>query len=153
MAQNKAIERFQFLFHNCGMQYGYARVSSVDQNPDMQLKALQRAGCQKVFKDEASGATAKRPGLMRCIKSLRNGDRLTVWRLDRLARSLRDLVAMIEDFNKRGIQFRSLTEEINTTTPGGKLVFHIFAALADNAARAIMRSHTAFRAEWLACYC
>jgi DNA invertase Pin-like site-specific DNA recombinase len=131
MAQNKAIEQFMFLFHNCGMQYGYARVSSVDQNPDMQLKALQRAGCQKVFKDEASGATAKRPGLMRCIKSLQNGDRLTVWRLDRLARSLRDLVAMIEDFNKRGIQFRSLTEEINTTTPGGKLVFHIFAALAE----------------------
>jgi DNA invertase Pin-like site-specific DNA recombinase len=81
MAQNKAIEQFKFLFHNCGMQYGYARVSSVDQNADMQLKALQRAGCEKIFKDQAiSGATAKRPGLIRCLKALQNGDRLTVWK-------------------------------------------------------------------------
>ena len=114
------------------MQIGYARVSSIDQHPEMQLDALKKVGCEKVFKDEGiSGATAKRPGLVRCLKSLQEGDRLSVWKLDRLARSLRDLVSMIEEFHKRGIQFRSLTEEINTSTPGGKLVFHIFAALAE----------------------
>ena len=120
------------MFHDCCMQYGYARISTIDQNPDMQLKALQRAGCKKVFKDEGiSGSTAKRPALLRCLKALDDGDTLMVWKLDRLARSLRDLFAMLDDFNSRGIQFRSLTEEINTTTPGGKLVFHIFAALAE----------------------
>jgi DNA invertase Pin-like site-specific DNA recombinase len=114
------------------MQYGYARISTIDQNPALQLDALERAGCKRVFKDEGiSGATAKRPGLVRCLKSLQEGDRLTVWKLDRLARSLRDVVSIIEDFNKRGIQFRSLTEDINTTTPGGKLIFHTFAALAE----------------------
>jgi DNA invertase Pin-like site-specific DNA recombinase len=114
------------------MQYGYARISTIDQNPALQLDALQRAGCIKIFKDEGiSGATAKRPGLVRCLKSVQEGDRLTVWKLDRLARSLRDLVSIVEDFDQRGIQFRSLTEEINTSTPGGKLVFHIFAALAE----------------------
>jgi DNA invertase Pin-like site-specific DNA recombinase len=100
--------------------------------PALQLDALNKAGCEKIFKDEGiTGSTTKRPGLKRCLKSLEEGDRLTVWKLDRLARSLRDLVVMIEDFNQRGIEFRSLTEEINTTTPGGKLVFHIFAALAE----------------------
>jgi predicted site-specific integrase-resolvase len=77
------------------MQIGYARVSSIDQHPEMQLDALKKAGCEKVFKDEGiSGATAKRPGLVRCLKSLQEGDRLSVWKLDRLARSLRDLVSM-----------------------------------------------------------
>jgi DNA invertase Pin-like site-specific DNA recombinase len=110
---------------------------------------LNKAGCEKIFKDEGiSGSTTKRPALKRCLKSLHEGDRLTVWKLDRLARSLRDLVVMIEDFNQRGIEFRSLTEEINTTTPGGKLVFHIFAALADHAEPAIMQSHSAEMALW-----
>jgi DNA invertase Pin-like site-specific DNA recombinase len=137
------------MFHDCCMQYGYARISTIDQNPDMQLKALQRAGCKNIFKDEAiSGSTAKRPALSRCLKALEDGDTLTVWKLDRLARSLRDLVAMLDDFNSRGIQFRSLTEEINTTTPSGKLVFHIFAALADHAEPAIMQSHSAEMALW-----
>jgi DNA invertase Pin-like site-specific DNA recombinase len=115
------------------MKYGYARISTIDQNADMQLKALQRAGVQKkdIFKDELSGATIKRPALLRCLKKLEPGDTLIVWKLDRLARSLRDLIAMIEDFDRRGVQFRSLTEEISTTTPGGKLTFHIFAALAE----------------------
>jgi DNA invertase Pin-like site-specific DNA recombinase len=113
------------------MKYGYARISTIDQNADMQLKALQRAGCRKIFKDEKTGATTKRPALLRCLKALQDGDTLTVWKLDRLARSLRDLIAMVEDFEKRGVQFRSLTEEINTATPGGKLTFHIFAALAE----------------------
>jgi DNA invertase Pin-like site-specific DNA recombinase len=119
-------------FHNRSMKYGYARVSTDDQNADMQLKALTRAGCKKVFKDEGlSGATTKRPALLRCFKALQYSDILVVWKLDRLARSLRDLITIMENFNKRGIKFRSLTEEINTTTPGGKLIFHIFAALAE----------------------
>jgi DNA invertase Pin-like site-specific DNA recombinase len=120
------------IFHDCCMQYSYARISTIDQNPDMQLKALKRAGCKKIFKDEGiSGSTAKRPALSRCLKVLEDGDTLTVWKLDRLARSLRDLIAMLDDLNSRGIRFRSLTEEINTSTPGGKLVFLIFAALAE----------------------
>jgi DNA invertase Pin-like site-specific DNA recombinase len=113
------------------MKYGYARISSIEQNPDMQLKALQRAGCKKIFTDRRTGATTKRPSLTRCLNSLKDGDSLTVWKLDRLARSLRDLITMIEDFEQRGIHFRSLTEEINTATPGGKLIFHIFGALAE----------------------
>jgi DNA invertase Pin-like site-specific DNA recombinase len=119
------------MFHNPGMKYGYARVSSDDQNADMQLKALRAAGCARVFKDELPGATMKRPALLRCLKVPENGDTLTVWKLDRLARSLRDLVAMMDDLNHRGVHFRSLTEEISTTTPGGRPVFHIFAALAE----------------------
>jgi Enterobacteriaceae phage serine recombinase len=97
----------------------------------MQLKALQRAGCKKIFTDRRTGATTKRPALTRCLKTLKDGDTLTVWKLDRLARSLRDLIRMVEDFDECGIQFRSLTEEINTATPGGKLIFHIFGALAE----------------------
>jgi DNA invertase Pin-like site-specific DNA recombinase len=83
-----------------------------DQNPALQLAALKRAGCRKTFKDERTGATAKRPALLRCLKALQNGDTLIVWKLDRLARSLRDLVSMLDDFHQRGIYFRSLTEEI-----------------------------------------
>src|ERR1700680_4046576 len=113
------------------MKYGYARISTIEQNADMQLKALQRVGCKKIFTDQRTGATTKRPALLRCIKTLQDGDTLTVWKLDRLARSLRDLIAILEDFDKRGIHFRSLTEEINTATPGGKLIFHIFGALAE----------------------
>src|SRR5215471_6037098 len=112
------------------MKYRYARISAIDQNPDLQLKALQRAGCKKIFTDRRIGATTARASLTRCLKSLKDGDTLTVWKLDRLARSLRDLIAMIEDFDKRGNHFRSLTEEINTATPDGKLIFHIFGALA-----------------------
>src|SRR5216683_5477749 len=115
------------------MKYGYARVSTEDQNPALQLAALKKAGCQKTFKDERTGATTKRPALLRCLKTLQDGDTLIVWKLDRLARSLRDLdlVTMLDDFHQRGIHFRSLTEDINTTTPGGRLIFHMFAALAE----------------------
>ena len=108
------------------MKYGYARVSTVDQNPALQLAALKKAGCQKIFKDERTGEHTKRPALLRCLKALQEGDTLIVWKLDRLARSLRDLVSMLDDFHRRGIDFRSLTEEINTSTAGGKLVFRYF---------------------------
>ena len=113
------------------MKYGYARISTVDQNADMQKKALEQAGCDPIFTDKLSGATTKRPQLTRCLNKLKEGDTLIVWKLDRLARSLRDLIAIIEDLQQRGVHFRSLTEEINTGTPGGKLTFHIFAALAE----------------------
>ena len=113
------------------MKYGYARVSTEDQNPALQLAALKKAGCKRIFKDEGTGADTKRPALLRCLKTLQDGDTLIVWKLDRLARSLRDLVSMLDDFHQRGIHFRSLTEEINSSTPGGKLIFHIFAALAE----------------------
>src|ERR1700729_2383451 len=107
------------LSHNQVMKYGYARVSTEDQNAAMQHAALKRAGCSKVITDDGlSGATIKRPALHRCLKALQRGDTLTVWKLDRLARSLRDLITILDDFQKRGIQFRSLTEEINTATPG-----------------------------------
>ena len=121
------------MVHNRRMKYGYARISTIDQNADMQLKALQRAGVESrnIFKDELSGATTKRPSLLRCLKKVQHGDTLIVWKLDRLARSLRDLITIVEDFDRRGVNFRSLTEEISTTTPGGKLTFHIFAALAE----------------------
>ena len=115
------------------MKYGYARISTIDQNADMQIKALQQAGCEKIFKDEGiSGATTKRPALLRCLKALDEGDTLIVWKMDRMARSLRDLITMVEDFQQRGIKFRSLTEDtFNTSTPSGKLIFHIFGALAE----------------------
>jgi DNA invertase Pin-like site-specific DNA recombinase len=114
------------------MKIGYARVSTEDQTAALQLAALKRAKCRKIFKDEGlSGSTAQRPALRRCLKKLEHADTLTVWKLDRLARSVRDLIAIMEDLNRRGVHFRSLTEDINTATPGGKLVFHIFAAIAE----------------------
>ena len=129
---NQGLASLKSLSQNDGMKYGYARVSTDDQSAAMQLAALKRAKCQRVFKDEGlSGATANRPALSRCLKKLKRGDTLTVWKLDRLARSARDLIAMIEDFNKRGVHFRSLTEDISTATPGGKLVFHVFAAVVE----------------------
>ena len=110
---------------------GYARVSTVDQNPALQLDALQTAGCDPVFSDHASGAREKRPDLDRCLGYLRAGDTLVVWRLDRLGRSLRHLVTLVADLGARGIGFRSLTENIDTTTAGGRLIFHVMAALAE----------------------
>jgi DNA invertase Pin-like site-specific DNA recombinase len=137
------------------MKYGYARVSTEDQNPALQLAALKKAGCQKIFKDERIGADTKRPALLRCLKALQDGDTLIVWKLDRLARSLRDLISMLDDFHQRGVHFRSLTEEINTSTPGGRLIFHIFAALAEfergliiERTRAGMKAARARRPPW-----
>ena len=109
---------------------GYARVSTDDQNPDLQTDALAAAGCARVFVDHASGAKASRPELDRLLDHLRPGDVLTVWRLDRLGRSMKHLVDLVDDLAARGVGFRSLTENIDTTTAGGTLVFGIFAALA-----------------------
>ena len=113
------------------MIIGYARVSTTDQNPQLQLDALADAGCEQVFQERMTGKFRDRPELALCLKSLRSGDTLNVWKLDRLARSLKDLVEIVHDLEQRKIGFRSLTEAIDTTSPGGRLVFHIFGALAE----------------------
>lgn len=109
---------------------GYARVSTADQSIDLQCDALREAGCDEVFTDVASGATSRRPKLDQMLEQLREGDTVIVWKLDRLGRSLRHLVELVEMFNAQKVQFRSLTEAIDTSTPGGLLVFNVFASLA-----------------------
>ena len=113
------------------MRYGYARISTEEQNEGLQRMALKRARCEKILVDKATGGTANRPALLRLLKMLKHGDSVTVWKLDRLGRSLRDLINIVDSFGKQGVEFRSLTEEINTATPGGKLTFHIFGAMAE----------------------
>jgi DNA invertase Pin-like site-specific DNA recombinase len=113
------------------MIIGYARVSTQDQNPELQLNALRDAGCEELFQEKATGRFRERPELTACLRSMRKGDTLVVWKLDRLARSLKDLVEIVHDLNQRGVGFRSLTEAIDTTSSGGRLVFHIFGALAE----------------------
>jgi len=115
-----------------GMKYGYARVSTDDQTPALQLAALHKAGCKIVFKDDGlSGATTKRPALLRCFKKLEHGDTLVVWKLDRLGRSLRDLISMLDDLKIRGVKFRSLTEAIDTETPTGRAMWQMIGVLAE----------------------
>lgn len=113
------------------MFVGYARVSTQDQKPELQLDALKAAGCEKVFVEKASGAQRERPELKAALDYMRDGDTLVVWKLDRLARSVKQLIETVEALEAKGIGFRSLTEAIDTTTPGGKLVFHVFGALAE----------------------
>ena len=110
---------------------GYARVSSNDQNLSLQLDALQEIGCSRIFEEKASGALDQRPELVRLLDHLREGDTVVVWRLDRLGRSLRHLIEVVGDLEARGVGFRSLTEGIDTSTAGGKLVFHLFGSLAE----------------------
>ena len=110
------------------MLIGYARVSTADQNLDLQRDALKKAGCKRVFSDQMSGARADRPGLADALSHAREGDVLVVWRLDRLGRSLPNLIEVVADLERRGVGFKSLTESIDTTTTGGKLIFHIFGA-------------------------
>jgi len=113
------------------MLIGYARVSTQDQTLDLQKDALQKIGCTRIFTDTASGSLAERPGLTEALQFLRSGDALVVWRLDRLGRSLQHLLETISDLQQRAIGFKSLTENIDTATPGGKLIFHVFGALAE----------------------
>jgi len=113
------------------MLIGYGRVSTSDQSPDLQTDALTAKGCDRVFVEKASGAQRDRPQLKAALEYLRKGDTLVVWKLDRLARSLKQLIETVEDLEARGVGFMSLTENLDTTTPGGKLVFHIFGGLAE----------------------
>ena len=109
---------------------GYARVSTSDQTFALQEDALRKAGCERIFYDKASGAKTARPGLDQAIQYLRKGDVLVVWKLDRLGRSLRHLIDVVAELSSREIGFQSLTEALDTTTPGGRLIFHIMGALA-----------------------
>jgi DNA invertase Pin-like site-specific DNA recombinase len=113
------------------MNIGYARVSTSDQTLDLQKDALEKIGCSKIFTDTASGAKAERKGLDEALNYVREGDTLVVWRLDRLGRSLKHLIETITTLNNRNIGFKSIQENIDTTTSGGKLIFHIFGALAE----------------------
>lgn len=113
------------------MRIGYARVSTQDQSPDLQVDALHEAKCEQVFVEKVSGTRADRPKLEECLRMLRADDKLVVWRLDRLGRSLQHLVATVNDLETRGIGFESLNEKIDTGSAGGKLVFHLFGALAE----------------------
>lgn len=112
------------------MLLGYARVSTDDQKLDLQFDALKAAGCEQIFSDKLGGAVNTRPGLEEIFKYIRSGDTLVVWKLDRLGRTVKGLVDLVEDLQKRGAQFRSLTDSIDTSTPGGRLFFHIMAAMA-----------------------
>ncbi len=119
---------FLYILH---MLIGYARVSTHEQNLNPQTDALKQAGCERIFKDQISGARKERPGLQDALDFAREGDTLLVWRLDRLGRSLKNLINIIAGLEKRGIGLRSLQESIDTTTSGGRLIFHVFGALAE----------------------
>ena len=113
------------------MKYGYARVSTEDQKTDLQVAALEKVGCSHIFTDTASGADSTRPELTRCLGSLRAGDTLIVWKLDRLGRSLSHLVSVLSELQGRGVAFLSLTEAIDTQSAAGRLLGHMLAALAE----------------------
>ena len=112
------------------MLVGYVRVSTQDQNLDLQLEALQKAGCEKIYEDKTSGSKAERPGLKMALEVLREGDTLVVWKLDRLGRTVKQLVAFVSEFEEQGIHFKSLTDSIDTSTPSGRFFFHIMASLS-----------------------
>lgn len=119
------------MLQNYCMKFGYARISTVDQNADLQKDALKAAGCTKILTEQISGASAKRPKLDKLLASLNAGDVLTVWRLDRLGRSLPHLIEVVRDLDAKGAHFQSLTEGIDTTTAQGRLTFHLMGALAE----------------------
>ncbi|MCG8615658.1 MAG: recombinase family protein [Desulfobacterales bacterium] len=113
------------------MQVGYVRVSTHEQNLNLQIDDLKKAGCEKIFQDKVSGVASARPGIKEAVSFLREGDTLVVWRLDRLGRSLKHLIELVGQFEEQKIGFKSLKESIDTTNASGKLFFHIFAALAE----------------------
>lgn len=118
-------------FADMSVSLGYARISTSDQDAALQIDALNQAGCYKVFVDQASGSLDERPELSKLLDQIRPGDTLVVWRLDRLGRSIRHLIDSLTELSAKEVGFRSLTENIDTTTSGGRLIFHIFAALAE----------------------
>ena len=113
------------------MLIGYARVSTHDQNLSLQSDALKQAGCSRIFDDKISGSRADRPGLAQALQILREGDTLVVWKLDRLGRSVKHLVNLVGELNQQGVQFKSLTDAIDTGTPSGRFFFHVMASLAE----------------------
>jgi DNA invertase Pin-like site-specific DNA recombinase len=113
------------------MKIGYARVSTKDQNLSLQMDALQNEGCKQIFQEKVSGAKSDRPELKKMINQLREGDVIVTWKLDRLGRSLRDLVNLVNEIQEKGAGLKSLNDSIDTTTPQGKLTFHLFASLAE----------------------
>jgi len=113
------------------MLIGYARVSTQDQNLDLQIEALTKAGCTKIFDDKISGSRAERPGLSALLEMLREGDALVVWKLDRLGRSVKNLIDLVGELHKQGVQFKSLTDAIDTGTTSGRFFFHVMASLAE----------------------
>jgi len=123
------------------MFIGYARVSTRDQTPALQIDALQAAGCEKLFEETASGAQRDRPQLTAALDYLREGDTLIVWKLDRLARSTKQLIETVEDIQRRGIGFKCLTQDLDTTAAGGRLIFTLFSAIAEFE-REIIRERT-----------
>ena len=112
------------------MLIGYARVSTNDQNLNLQKEALLKVGCEKIYEDKISGTTKQRPGLDKALDALRAGDTLIVWKLDRLGRSIKNLISLISDLNSKDIHFKSITDSIDTSTPSGRFFFHIMASLA-----------------------
>ena len=114
-----------------GMVFGYSRVSTTEQDQALQEDALTKAGVAQIFTDTASGAKTSRPALDELLSKLRPGDTVVVWRLDRLGRSLRHLIDVFSDLESKGVAIRSLTESLDTSTPGGRLIFHVFGALAE----------------------
>lgn len=113
------------------MLVGYVRVSTNEQNTELQRKALESAECELIFEDKMSGTKASRPGLRRALRALGEGDTLVVWKLDRLGRSMRNLVLLTEELRGKGVHFRSLTDSIDTSTPMGRFFFHVMGALAE----------------------
>jgi DNA invertase Pin-like site-specific DNA recombinase len=128
------------------VKVGYVRVSRQDQNTDLQRKELEAAGCEKIFEEKISSRKERRPVLEETLDYVRSGDILVVWRLDRLGRSLKELIELVNDLQARGVEFKTLMESLDTTTPGGKLIFHVFASIAEFE-RDIIRERTMARLE------